>query len=374
MVVRCTPGEEVCHNGILNSHARLRSRYNRGAVNAELLTAAERRSFQRALLRWYDRQQRDLPWRKTRDPYRIWVSEIMLQQTRVAAAMEHYRLFLKLFPNVRRLAAASEGSVLAAWSGLGYYRRARLMRLCAKAIVENHHGQFPRAAEDLLRLPGVGRYTAAAIASIAFGEPAAVVDGNVERVLARLSGVTLTTRENWAHAQALLEPTRPGDHNQAMMELGATICAPRQPRCPACPVREWCATKGEMLSRNRLVAIGTAPVNSDASAGAALKTSTSRQLKKEIRHSLHQRDGRIRLVKRAATASLMAGMWELPSASLASPTAPWRTFRHSITTTDYTVHVYRHRVRSGRWIPISRVRKMPITGLTRKILKAASII
>src|ERR1035437_1984228 len=139
----------------------------------------------RRLLAWYDSNQRDLPWRRSADPYRIWLSEIMLQQTRVAAVLEHYRAFLARFPNVEVLAAASEDAVLAAWSGLGYYRRARMLHRCARQIARQHGGCFPRDSEALLALPGIGRYTAAAIASIAFSEPVAVVDGNVERVLQR---------------------------------------------------------------------------------------------------------------------------------------------------------------------------------------------
>ena len=200
-------------------------------------------AFRRALLRWYDRHRRDLPWRETRDPYRIWLSEIMLQQTRVAAVLDHYRIFLERFPNVQALAAASEEAVLAAWSGLGYYRRARMLHRCAQQIAEHHDGRFPQNAEDLLALPGIGRYTAAAIASIAFAEPVAVVDGNVERVLQRFTGINLTTPQIWQHAQALLANSRPGDFNQAMMELGAMVCVPRQPKCPECPLQELCATR-----------------------------------------------------------------------------------------------------------------------------------
>ena len=207
--------------------------------------------FRRAVLGWYDQHRRDLPWRKTRDPYRIWLSEIMLQQTRVAAVLEYYRVFLERFPNVEVLAAASEAAVLAAWSGLGYYRRARMLHRCARQIAAQHGGCFPRDSEALLALPGIGRYTAAAIASIAFSEPVAVVDGNVERVLQRLIGnksigINLTTAQTWQHAQALLANSRPGDFNQGMMELGATVCVPRAPHCAMCPVRKWCVTRGEV--------------------------------------------------------------------------------------------------------------------------------
>jgi A/G-specific adenine glycosylase len=327
--------------------------------------------FRRALLGWYDDHRRDLPWRKTRDPYPIWLSEIMLQQTRVAAVLEHYRVFLERFRDVAALAAASEDAVLAAWSGLGYYRRARMMHQCARQIIDQHGGEFPRNSETLLELPGIGRYTAAAIASIAFTEPIAVVDGNVERVLRRLTGTNLTAQQTWQHAQMLLEESRPGDFNQAMMELGATVCVPRGPLCSACPLRKWCATKGEI---------------------AHAKTN-ARQRKEQIWCFLEGRDlknggGKIRLVRRSKKIPLMAGMWELPQSSEPPnplpPEAHWRTFRHSITVTDYTVHVLRNvALRNAsdaeapskcRWIATNRISQLPITGLTRKILRASGII
>jgi A/G-specific adenine glycosylase len=340
------------------------------------LTGKDLAAFRRALLRWYDQQRRSLPWRETRDPYRIWLSEIMLQQTRVAAVLEHYRIFLERFSNVQALAAVSKEAVLAAWSGLGYYRRARMLHQCAQQIAEQHGGRFPRNSEALLALPGIGRYTAAAIASIAFAEPVAVVDGNVERVLRRLIGINLTAPQNWQHAQALLAKSRPGDFNQAMMELGATVCVPREPRCPACPVRKWCVTQGDVPRAQP----------------------PSRQKKKQIWCALEWRDGegngngggKVRLVQRPRKASLMPGMWELPQSSeppLPLPaSAHWRTFRHSITITDYTVHVLRNTplrnaplpdvspVAKGQWIAIDRIPQIPITGLTRKILKAGGII
>jgi A/G-specific adenine glycosylase len=324
-------------------------------------------SFRRALLRWYDQHRRDLPWRKTRDPYRVWLSEIMLQQTRVAAVLDHYRIFLERFPNVQALAAVSEEAVLAAWSGLGYYRRARMLHRCAKELVRKDGSRFPPSSKALQTLPGIGRYTAAAIASIAFAEPVAVVDGNVERVLQRLIGINLATPQTWQHAQTLLSSSRPGDFNQAMMELGATVCVPREPRCLVCPVRKWCITRGEIPRT----------------------VSPSRQEKKQIWCALEQRNGngraKIRLVQRPRRAPLMPGMWELPQSSeppRALPAAAhWRTFRHSITITDYTVHVLRNApglsappAAKGKWIAIDRIAQIPITGLTRKILKAGGII
>ena len=337
--------------------------------------------FRRALLRWYDQHRRDLPWRKTRDPYCIWLSEIMLQQTRVNAVLEHYRIFLERFPSLRALAAASEDAVLAAWSGLGYYRRARMLHQCAKELVQKHGGRFPQSAEALLALPGIGRYTAAAIASIAFAEPVAVVDGNVERVLQRLIGVNLTTPQTWQHAQALLPNSRPGDFNQAMMELGATVCLPREPRCPVCPVRKWCVTERSGQGANRT----TTMERRASSPGQTSTLAKGRHVKKEIWCVLSQRDGDIRLVQRPKKASLMPGMWELPQSSGPPRRLPasvhWRTFRHSITITDYTVHVLRNTplpdtppAAKGKWIAIDRIPQIPITGLTRKILKAGGII
>ena len=163
-------------------------------TQVEVVMQNEREKFRRRLLAWYDLHRRDLPWRTSRDPYDVWLSEIMLQQTRVAAVIEHYHEFLRRFPSVEKLAAAREASVLAAWSGLGYYRRARMMHAAAKVIVREYGGKFPASEEGLSELPGIGRYTAAAIASIAFEEPAAVVDGNVERVLQRASGETAGCR------------------------------------------------------------------------------------------------------------------------------------------------------------------------------------
>src|SRR5216684_2877466 len=154
-----------------------------------------RRRWRQRLLAWYDRNARDLPWRKDRDPYRVWLSEVMLQQTRVGAVVEHYRRFLQQFPTVQKLAAAGEPSVLAAWSGLGYYRRARMLHAAAKTIVNEHTGRFPASTKGLRALPGIGPYTAAAIASIAFGKPVAAVDGNVERVLSRVQGKNLVGAE-----------------------------------------------------------------------------------------------------------------------------------------------------------------------------------
>jgi A/G-specific adenine glycosylase len=201
------------------------------------------------LLGWFRKYRRELPWRLNKDPYRIWLSEIMLQQTRVAAVIPYYERFLERFPNIRALAEAPEEEVLRLWSGLGYYSRARNLQRAAQQIVSIHGGEFPRTADDALVLPGIGSYTAAAILSIAFGAEHAVLDGNVARVLARLDAVEGDLRENgrWrslqASADALLDPKSPSDWNEAMMELGAMVCTPRAPRCLLCPVAEFCRAR-----------------------------------------------------------------------------------------------------------------------------------
>src|SRR5580700_932140 len=198
----------------------------------------------RRLLAWYGKHKRDLPWRRTEDPYRIWISEIMLQQTRVAAVIPYYERFLALFPDVSALASAPEQDLLAAWAGLGYYSRARNLQKAARAIVEL--AQFPTDYAALRDLPGVGDYTAAAVASIAFGMPHAALDGNVLRVLSRVAAERgdiksqVVRRRLGALADTLLDRRRPGEFNQAMMELGATVCLPKQPMCVRCPIQLHC--------------------------------------------------------------------------------------------------------------------------------------
>lgn len=312
--------------------------------------------FRSYLLAWFDQNKRDLPWRKDRNPYRVWLSEIMLQQTRVAAVIDHYNRFMERFPTVEKLARARESTVLAAWSGLGYYRRARMLHAAAKKVVGDFGGKFPSTAEGLRDLPGIGRYTSAAISSIAFDEPVAVVDGNVERVLQRVTGEFLAGEPLWQKAQEVLSPSRAGDFNQAMMELGATVCLPRQPKCLLCPVSSLCTTRGEMNG----------------------KAKTGRQLKKELKYAFHSMDGSVFLVQRPTDASLMPGMWELPeiTSKNGSPDA-WLTLRHSITVTDYVVRVVKREApedAAGQWVRKGRITKLPLTGLTRKILHAAKVI
>ena len=199
----------------------------------------------RALLAWYDREQRDLPWRRTADPYRIWVSEVMLQQTRVAVVVAAYDRFVSRFPSIEALAAASEDDVLAVWSGLGYYSRARALHRAAR-LLDQRGAAFPSNYAEAMELPGVGRYTAAAVLSIAYGRPHAAVDGNVIRVLSRLFRLGLPDSRGQPHAsyaEELLDGSRPGDWNQAVMELGATVCTPRDPDCGRCPLASKCLAR-----------------------------------------------------------------------------------------------------------------------------------
>lgn len=207
------------------------------------------RQLRAGLLRWFQDQQRALPWREDRDPYRVMVSEFMLQQTRVEVVEPRFREFLRRFPSVDDLARSTRDEVHDQWSGLGYYRRADLLHAAARAIVDN--GGFPRNAKELECLPGFGPYTAAAVASIAFGEVVAVLDGNVERVSTRILAEAAppkraaVRRRLLAQLQEWIDPDRPGDFNQAMMELGATICRPKAPRCGLCPLEAWCSARAE---------------------------------------------------------------------------------------------------------------------------------
>lgn len=214
-------------------------------------TPRELQAFREELLAWYEEVARDLPWRATEDPYRIWVSEIMLQQTRVDQAIPYYREFLERFPSTEALAEAERDEVLQVWEGLGYYSRARYLHEAARKVVDEHDGEVPREEDALSDLPGIGPYTSAAILSFAFAQPKAVLDGNVTRVLSRIYAledeVTRSPVKRALRAQAnrLIDPERPGRFNQAMMELGATICTPNSPRCGDCPLAEVCRARAQ---------------------------------------------------------------------------------------------------------------------------------
>lgn len=261
--------------------------------------------FQQALLAWFDRNGRVLPWRESRDPYRVWVSEIMLQQTRVAAAIPYYERWLERFPTLDALADADIDDVLKAWEGLGYYSRARNLHAAARIVRERYAGSMPASTDDLCRLPGIGEYTAGAIASIVYGHAEPAVDGNVRRVMSRLKDHDLAGRALHDAAKALVPQPRPGDFNQAMMELGATVCVPRSPDCGACPVTEHCAAY-----RNGTQALRPAPKQKPdvpvVNVGVAV---------------LRDARGRILLVRRPET-GLLAGMWELPGCATSNGDAP----------------------------------------------------
>ena len=331
-------------------------------------------SLRKELLGWYDRNRRNLPWRRTKDPYKIWVSEIMLQQTRVAVVEERYRTFLRDFPTVQALAYASEADVLAQWSGLGYYRRARMLHQAAKAVVEKFNGTMPGNAIDLRALPGIGAYTSAAVASIAFGEPVAVVDGNVERVVQRLAGWGSDARSGQAElahktaemANLLLDPARPGDFNQSMMELGATVCLPRNPKCLMCPLRSACQTRGEHPVPAR------ARMRSEDSAYALV-----------IRSGRKNRE--ILLDQRAADQTVMPGMWELPALRDCTVAGAHlrMALRHAIMQVNYYVRirtVFEEDAEAltvpsetRRWIRLHDLAALPLTGLARKVLLRARL-
>lgn len=314
-------------------------------------------------MRWYQRAHRELPWRATRDPYHILVSEVMLQQTRAQAVIPYYQRFLDRFPDVRTLAAAREADVLAAWSGLGYYSRARNLQRAALAIVAQ--GGFPRAYEAIRELPGVGPYTAAAVASIAFGAPNAVVDGNVLRVISRLQDdaadiQSSRTRSRFQKiADDLLDRRYPAQFNQAMMELGATVCLPRAPLCSACPVAQFCRAR-ETGRQSEL------PIKSNRVVARRIALTVA----------VVVRNGSVLLRRRAATASLMAGFWELPAPE---DLPGWHrgetlgSFRHAITHHNYTITVLTGEISAApngfRWRRMRLLTRIPLTTTARKALQ-----
>lgn len=266
--------------------------------------------FSRALLPWYRDHRRDLPWRNTNDPYRVWLSEVILQQTRVDQGMAYWRRFVQKYPSVNKLAAASEDEVLRLWQGLGYYSRARNLLMAAKQVAKAHDGTFPADYDALKLLKGVGEYTAAAIGSICFGLPEPVVDGNVYRVLARCFGVATPIdssagrKEFRELAAMLLDRSSPGDHNQAVMELGATVCTPKSPRCEECPLRRRCVAR---VSKQ----IDSLPAKAK---------------KAKVRHRyfnyLHvEAEGRTYLTKRGAK-DIWRGLYELPLIESSKPLTP----------------------------------------------------
>ncbi len=319
------------------------------------------------LLAWYLRARRDLPWRRTRDPYRIWVSEAMLQQTTVAAVIPYWRRFLRTFPTVRALARAREDQVLALWSGLGYYSRARNLLRAAREVVSRHGGRFPRDLEAAIALPGVGRYTAGAVLSIAYGVPVPVVDGNVARVLARVFLVRgdpkrpSNARRLWRIAESLMPHAGAGLWNQALMELGATVCAPVAPACPSCPLRRSCRARAEGLE-DRVPAPAARP----------------RSVAVEETAALVRRDGAV-LLSRHPSPGLLGGLWDLPSGPSRTLANRFRLgrelarVRHSILNRRILRRVreatFRGRPPPGaRFVPLADLPRLPLAGAARKSL------
>jgi A/G-specific adenine glycosylase len=356
-------------------------------------------AIRRKLLAWFHRAKRDLPWRRTHDPYSIWISEIMLQQTRVAAVIPYYDRFLKRFPNVGALANARVESVLQHWAGLGYYSRARNLHRAAKEIVSRHEGHFPRELNVALALDGIGRYTAAAVLSIAYDVPLAVLDGNVARVLARLDALRgdLRAPRNWRqfeHDSAALLATRaPGDWNQAMMELGATLCTPIAPRCEECPVATFCRAR----------ALG---IENYLPAKRQKRATEKRTLAAAVILDTHGRTLLMRPDLKDAAAeerSLFSNLWQFPAAiaagkspeknlanllsevygmkraRLESQLAPLAKARHTVTFREITLRPFLIRIEQlpssrdvkVKVIPLKSVSKLAVSSATRKIAAAA---
>jgi A/G-specific adenine glycosylase len=273
-------------------------------------SAADVAPLRRALVRWYRVHRRDLPWRRTCDPYRIWISEIMLQQTRIDSARPYYERFVRLFPDVESLARAALEEVLHAWSGLGYYTRARNLHAAARSIVEKHAARFPTGAAEVTALPGIGPYTAGAILSIAFGQPAPILDGNVVRVFARLFALegevesAPAKKALWSIAERWARCRAPGDANQALMELGATVCTKPVPDCGRCPLETRCAARSAGLEREL--------------------PRPRRRLAADVVHlsaGLVRRGRRLLLVRRAS-GSVLRDWWEVPTSGPSPRGAP----------------------------------------------------
>jgi A/G-specific adenine glycosylase len=362
-----------------------------------MLSSNQIPKFQKKLLNWFRQFKRDLPWRRTHDPYRIWVSEIMLQQTRVTAAIPYYERFLTHFSTIQFLAEAPQEEVLRLWSGLGYYSRARNLQKAAQQIVAKHGGQFPENAVDVIELPGIGSYTAAAILSIAFGQRRAVLDGNVARVLARLGAVrgdlreTRRWRELQKSADTYLASTNPGDWNQAMMELGATVCTPKSPQCLLCPVAEFC--KGRMLGIAE-----TLPEKRVKRAAVKIILATAVLCDAKNRTILLPPPGKSKKKTDDDISSLVSHMWHFPMISVnKNPAAElvsflttnvglrgkWkqeltevRKVRHTVTYREITILPFLirvkalPRVRGAKQTPLSEINRLMVSNLTRKVAQA----
>jgi A/G-specific adenine glycosylase len=333
-------------------------------VNPESL----REAFRRDLPRWYRRHHRSLPWRTTRDPYRIWVSEIMLQQTRVETVLPYYARWLRAFPTIHALARAKSDRVLKLWEGLGYYSRARNLHRAAQTVVREYGGKLPRTAEGLRQLPGIGRYTAGAIASIAFGEHVPLVDGNVARVFARIFAITASVKAPatmetlWQFAEKLVPARNPGDFNQALMELGALVCTPTNPRCEVCPMRHVCAARTRGLV--------------DQLPNRGQPQTTKRVV---VSAALVRRNGSL-LMQRRPERGLLAGMWELPTLGRGRfrKGKPLLELRHTITNRRITLRVFNCQCGSAlqdklpaelRWVSVAEINRLSLPAAHRRAIE-----
>jgi A/G-specific adenine glycosylase len=342
------------------------------------------RRLARKWIRWFDLHARDLPWRRTRDPYAVWISEIMLQQTQVKTVIPYYERWMRALPTLGDFARATPERVLKLWEGLGYYRRARLAQAAARLIMEKHSGRFPEAFDEVLALPGVGRYTAGAICSIAFNLPAPILDGNVMRVLCRLLGIAGDPRSSsvktklWGAAQELVSAAGdPSRLNQGMMELGALICLPRQPKCPACPLRRDCFA----WRRKRV---------EDFPRPALRAAVTQRRF-----IALVVRDGERLLVRRRPAGLVNAGLWEFPNVEVAVKAknlkalvapfkivdrSPFFRVRHSITRYRILLEAHRAELPAGpafekaelSWKTSAEIKRLPFTSAHRKVMHRAN--
>jgi A/G-specific adenine glycosylase len=354
-----------------------------------LFSVDEKRLLRARLRTWFRRHARDLPWRRTRDPYHVWISEVMLQQTQVAAVMPYFERFLDRWPNVPALAEAPQQEVLRVWEGLGYYRRARQLHAAAKLIVQRHAGVFPADAEAVRALPGIGRYTAGAILSIAFDQRQPILEANSQRVLSRLAAVrgdlsrADAQRHLWSLAEDFLPRTGAGEFNQALMELGSAVCTHRSPRCEACPLAAVCVSRREGLT-------GEIP---------AAKRKTLYEDVSEAAVVVRERGSRRVLVRQCGADERWAGLWDFPRFAIKSddaecfnaeliakvaqltglsiePLGALATIKHGVTRFRITLHCHQARRSGGRlrrdtgslrWIAPEQLRELPLSVTGRRI-------
>jgi A/G-specific adenine glycosylase len=361
---------------------------------SSFFTASQRQTLRRRLLAWYAAHKRDLPWRRSRDPYRVWISEIMLQQTQVATVSDYFDRFIRTFPDIVSLSAANEIDILRQWEGLGYYRRARQLHAAAKKVVEVFGGDIPSEIDKLQQLPGVGRYTAGAIASISFDRRAPILEANTIRLLSRLVAYRgnphsqMGQRPLWQVAEDILPKQRVSEFNQALMELGSLVCTPNEPKCPSCPLLTVCAAFADGLQRE-------------------IPRAKPRKNYTELREAavIVRKNGTV-LIRQCAADERWAGLWDFPrfaveadgplfagkeiAAKVASQTgikcAPGgllKTMKHGVTRYRITLDCYQATYVSGRvratnnapvrWLPVSKLSSLPLSTTGRKIANSIGL-